>query len=39
MNVADIFFQQRRLWVRLHEKRSKFSYPATTRSRLISASI
>jgi integrase/recombinase XerC len=24
MNVADIFHQQRRLWVRLHEKGDKF---------------
>jgi hypothetical protein len=24
MNVADLFHQQRRLWVRLHEKGGKF---------------
>jgi site-specific recombinase XerC len=38
LNVADIFHQQRRLWVRLHEKGGKSSTkcPATTRWRATS---
>jgi integrase/recombinase XerD len=36
LNVADIFHQQRRLWVRLHEKGGKFhDMPAITRWRAI----